>query len=183
MSRSRHAGFTLIEIMVVVVIIGVLSSFAVLSLGDGGKRDRLMEEGRRLAALIQMASDQAVMEGREWGVRIESDGYLFMVLKEGAWLPHEGDRIFRSRQLEDGFSLELHVEQLEVSLTPPPDETEEESREEQAKEAMLAPQVFLMSSAERTPFEVVITAPGGQPRLRVEAPLMGEVVLHDPEQR
>ncbi|HEY0634513.1 MAG TPA: GspH/FimT family pseudopilin, partial [Gammaproteobacteria bacterium] len=129
--------------------------------------------------LVQMASDQAVMEGREWGVRIEADGYLFMVLNEGKWLPADGDRLFRARQLEKGFTLELRMDQLEVSLTPPEKEATTDAKE---KETEVAPQVFLMSSAERTPFEVVITAPGGKPRLVVEAPLMGDVVLHDPEQ-
>jgi general secretion pathway protein H len=174
MSRLRHNGFTLIEVMVVLVIIGVLVSFAVLSLGDGGKRDRLLEEGKRLAALIELASDQAVLEGREWGVHVAADGYLFMFLKDGKWQEATGDNLFRARQLEDGFSLELRMEDVAVTLTPPGEEADEKEK------APLAPQVFLMSSAERTPFEVVITAPGGQPVIVVDAPLMGEVTLHEP---
>jgi general secretion pathway protein H len=175
MIRLRHNGFTLIEVMVVLVIIGVLVSFAVLSLGDGGKRDRLMEEGKRLAALIELASDQAVLEGREWGVHVAADGYLFMSLKDGKWQEVTGDNLFRARQLEDGFSLELRMEDVAVTLTPPGEQADE-------KEEMLAPQAFLMSSAERTPFEVVITAPGGEPVIVVEAPLMGEVTLYEPTQ-
>lgn len=174
MVRARQAGFTLIELLVVLVIIGVLVSFAVLSLGDGGKRDKLLEEGKRLVALIELASDQAVLEGREWGLHVAADGYLFMVLNQGTWQEASSDNLFRSRQLEEGFSLELRVEDITVSLIPPGEETEQPELEEES----LAPQVFLMSSAERTPFELVITAPGGDPVAVVEAPLMGEVLLH-----
>lgn len=172
MTRSRLGGFTLIELLVVLVIIGVLVSFAVLSLGDGGKRDRLMEEGKRLATLIQLASDQAVLEGREWGLHVASDGYLFMVMEQGKWREAVTDTMFRPRQLEAGFTLELRMEDLAVSLLSPDEEQETTDNES------LAPQVFLMSSAERTPFELVITAPGGDPVAVVEAPLMGEVELH-----
>lgn len=175
MARTRHGGFTLIELLVVLVIIGVLVSFAVLSLGDGGKRDRLMEEGKRLAALIQLANDQAVLEGREWGLHVANDGYLFMVLDQGKWREAATDKLFRPRQLAEGFSLELRVEDLTVSLIPPDEEAQDQ---ESSDNESLAPQVFLMSSAERTPFELVITAPGGDPVAVVEAPLMGEVELH-----
>lgn len=174
MLRSRQNGFTLIELLVVLVIIGVLVSFAVLSLGDGGKRDRLMEEGKRVAALIELAGDQAVLEGREWGIHVAPDGYLFMVLTQGTWQEAAGDQMFRARQLEQGFSLELRVEDLAVSLIPPNEDTQEKETLDQKK---VEPQVFLMSSAERTPFELVITAPGGEPVVVVEVPMIGEVQL------
>ena len=55
-------GFTLLEIMVVMVLIGILSSLAVLSIG-GGPRDRLAEEGRRLAALVELHQQEAILTG------------------------------------------------------------------------------------------------------------------------
>ena len=47
----RRAGFTLIEILVVVSIIGIVLSIAVISLGVLGDDRELREEARRLAAL------------------------------------------------------------------------------------------------------------------------------------
>ncbi len=47
------AGFTLIEVLVVVVLIGVLSAVALLSVGAVGRKDPLEDETRRLHALLQ----------------------------------------------------------------------------------------------------------------------------------
>lgn len=167
----QSRGFTLIELLVVMVIIGIMISVAVLSLGDGGKRDKLQQEGERLAALIELAGDNAVLQGREWGLRVEEDGYSFMVLRDGAWQTIDEDKLFRARQLADGFTLQLHMDDLEVSLQPPAAAAEEKH---------VQPQLFLMSSAERTPFEIMLAAPGGTPQLTLEAPLSGAVVLHAP---
>ena len=46
--------------MVVMVLIGIITSFAVLSVG-GGPRDRLAEEGRRLAALLELHQQEAIL--------------------------------------------------------------------------------------------------------------------------
>lgn len=178
MGCFRHRGFTLIEVLVVMVIIGVLITFAVLAMGDGGKRDKLREESKRLAALIDLASDQAVLEGREWGMHVAGDGYLFMVLQNGKWQEANGDDMFRARHLAEGFTLELRMDDVAVTLTPPPADDEAETQQ-----ASLAPQLYLMSSAERTPFELVITAPGGSPAMVVEAPVIGDVVLREQANR
>ena len=51
-------GFTLLEIMVVLVLVGIITSFALLSVG-GGPRERLAEEARRLAALVELHQQEA----------------------------------------------------------------------------------------------------------------------------
>jgi len=174
MDDVRQRGFTLIELLVVLVIIGIVISFAMLSLGDGGKRDRLMEESKRLAALIELAGDQAVMEGREWGLRIAPDGYLFMVLQDGKWREVANDHLFKARQLANGFTLDLRMDDVAVSLTPPDKDSTDKIRDKSVE-----PQVFLMSSAERTPFQIVMSAPDGDPAMVIEAPPLGALVLHE----
>ena len=65
MRASR--GFTLIELMVVMVIISVLIGLAVLSTGFASTSRELDSEAERLAGLIGVLTDEAVLDNREYG--------------------------------------------------------------------------------------------------------------------
>jgi general secretion pathway protein H len=80
-------GFTLLEIMVVLVLIGIITSFALLSVG-GGPRERLAEEGQRLAALVELHQQEAILSGEVRGIRFTRTGYAILSLDEkGEWQP------------------------------------------------------------------------------------------------
>src|SRR5699024_337924 len=61
--RRGHAdarGFTLIEVLVVVLIIGIVLSFVSLSINTNSAAERLDREARRLAALARTAATDAI---------------------------------------------------------------------------------------------------------------------------
>ena len=77
---KRSRGFTLLEIMLVIMIIGCSVGIVVLSLPNistDGRDIKTISE--RLAASIQMAADQSVMEGRTIALYVDDKGYKFMV--------------------------------------------------------------------------------------------------------
>ena len=99
---GRSAGFTLLELMVVLVLIGIIISFAVLSLG-GDKISELMEqETRRLATLLELAADEAVLRGEELAVNFTDDGYEFLLLQEDAGWQSSGEDGLLSRTAQGG---------------------------------------------------------------------------------
>ncbi|MEE3236852.1 MAG: type II secretion system protein, partial [Pseudomonadota bacterium] len=61
-------AFTLIEILVVLAIIGILVSITFLSFGILSDDDRLGREARRLSSLIEMVSNEAATQGRDFGL-------------------------------------------------------------------------------------------------------------------
>ena len=70
----RSKGFTLVEILVVVVIMAIVISLAVLSIGTTGRDTQLDEESRRIEGLVDILHERALLEGRDFGLRIEPDG-------------------------------------------------------------------------------------------------------------
>jgi general secretion pathway protein H len=139
-AAARARGFTLIELLVVLIIVGVVLSFAMLSLRGDGQARRIGEETRRLAAVLALAGQEAVLQSREMGVRFSPNGYRFYTFGDDAqWQPIEDEPAFRARTLTEGLQLELHVEGMPMTME---------------READSDPQVLLLSSGELTSFEV-----------------------------
>lgn len=147
---KRAAGFTLLEVMVVVVIIGIMITFAVLSIGNRGLDEKLNLEARRLQELIQLASDEASLQGVELGFVQTEAGYEFLQLTDGKWT-EAADGPLRSRELQQPVFIALVVEGRKVAPLKPPDPDDKDAKE-------LKPHVLLLSSGEATEFTLDVRA-------------------------
>ncbi len=82
---ARAPGFTLIELMVVIVVIGLAAAVAAFAMPD--PRGRVVDEGLRFAARVRAARDLAIVEGRPVSLWVTSGGYGFDQRADGAWTP------------------------------------------------------------------------------------------------
>jgi general secretion pathway protein H len=139
-----RAGFTLLEVLVVLVIISVVISLATLTVDT--RQEEVEEQVRRLAAVVRLASEEAVLRSRELALEIKPDGYQFLELAEKEFLPVEDDAVFRQRQLPEGLELSLLLEGEPVDL--------EAATEVFVEEPEQPPRILLLSSGEITPFEL-----------------------------
>jgi general secretion pathway protein H len=130
-------GFTLIEIMVVLIIIGVVLSFVTLSVGNSGQT-QLQQEAQRLASLLTLASQEAILQAKEFGVAFTPEGYRFYEWQGQKWQALNNDDLFHLRTLPSTIQLVFYLESEPLQL---------EKEVEQ-------PQLLLLSSGEFTPFEV-----------------------------
>lgn len=156
---------TLLEVIVVLVIVGLIMGFAVLSLGEGTQGHRIEREARRLQALFQLAGEMAVLQGREIGVMLEDRAYEFVVLQDQEWLPFTEEHLFRPRTLPNGLQLQVFSE----GIRRPVDNLD----------AAKYPQVVFYSSGLLSPFEIVLSKGGSVSPIRLIGGLDGTVAIQN----
>lgn len=109
-TRRAMSGFTLIEIMTVVVIIAFMAGMAVMALGGNNSDDKMKQEAQRLAELIRLAGDQAIMRGKELGIELTETGYRFAVLENRKWKAVSDLKEFSERKLPEPLKLNIALD-------------------------------------------------------------------------
>lgn len=142
MTSPIQTGFTLIEILVVLVIVGVITGVALLSAPAFLNYVDFNGESKRVRVLLEMLRDESVIEGLEFGFYPMEHSYSFYSFDEDARIWREIDQgSFKSYQLPESISLKLKMEKQVRS---------------RAASDNANPPVFIFSSGDMTPFELEI---------------------------
>ncbi len=128
----------------VVAIIGVVAGMATLSMSLVEDPRGLRREMDRLTALVQLVSDEALLQGRDYGLLLENNNYRFLVYNydKALWEDQGLDPRLRSRELAPGQRFHLVVEGQQVPL-----DVEEDAER-------LVPHIAILSSGEYTGFDL-----------------------------
>ena len=153
--HGRSRGFSLIEILVVIVIIGIVMSIAVLSITLVGGDSQLRDEAQRIISLVDVARDESLLQGREFGLEFMQSGYRFVEFDPltRQWGEIIGDDTLRLRELPEELELELYVEDRRVMLKTDPARTGDDEEDRPGIERY-APHVLIYSSGDMSPFEL-----------------------------
>jgi general secretion pathway protein H len=143
---NQAKGFTLIELLVVLVILGSLIGIAVLSVGIAGPGRELHNEAERLAGLIGVLAEEAVLDNQEYGLLLSREAYQVLRYDstKQAWQALSN----KPHQLPAWAQLSVELEGAALEL--PAAEGEEPSK------TTLVPQLLLLSSGEISPFRLLL---------------------------
>ena len=145
---NQASGFTLVEILVVLIIVSVMSGIVVTSLPSSFQNSDFDEESLRLKTVIELIREESLTRASEYGLKTDKDNYSFFVYNEieQNWT-QLNTKPYAEHKLGYGILLKTSIEDNELILT---DEEDEESS------VPNAPRILLLSSGEMTPFEITI---------------------------
>jgi general secretion pathway protein H len=177
-------GFTLLEILVVVVIMGIIVSMAMLSVNMLGRDSEVEDQAKRFWAVLQQTKEESELQSVNVGVFISAEAYEFLRFdqRQNLWIPIGDDKLYATRRLPEGLRFRLWLDSREAVLKPDlpqrtdedEDEEDKEQTGEEKKEAELPealrtidrdkppktqsdpPQVVILSNGDIMPFELLI---------------------------
>jgi len=157
----------------VVFIIGILATMFTLSVGVLGTDSEVEEETDRLQALINLAREEAVTNGRELGLHFYPTGYEFATYQEdfveyydpadkqqnqSEWLVLSLGTLLKPRQLPAGVVIELEIDGREIILDekkePVIKDPDDEEDATNAEDNSYRPQIWLYSTGDMSPFVI-----------------------------
>jgi len=135
----KQQGFTLIELLVVLVIVGLFAGMLMLTVTPNDNR-KVQREAKRLIQVVQLAQDEAIMQGIELGLSVNSDVYTFSILQEDKWLPVSSISYLADHQLDSPLIMSLEIENEQVV--------------QQVDKDSVLPSILILSSGELTAFKL-----------------------------
>ncbi len=203
-------GFTLLELLVVMFIIGLVFSFATLSLTSGTRPYQIKTAAKRLYALTSLALEEAILTGSQLGLRFDFSNSMPGVSGEPAyiyqWLYYDTEadewyliqqhEVLNEGKLPEDLLLEVEIEgqaliigakkEKKKSIFAAADDDEQQSLlDEEEKAQQLAPDIYFLSSGEIVAFsikisEALVDSPEDNPVYEIKGEMVGKIEFIEP---
>ena len=177
----KLGGFTLLEVLMVLLIMGLMVSVATTALPGGGTLEGTADEqADKLILIMEEISDRAAMEGRIIGLHVNPSGYSFMMqvrnnarqtsnlsLKDElmrtywdqlSWVQYDAEDVAVKKDFDEGVTVTLEVGGLAVETADSLAENKLESVDFKADARDVKkrefPQILFYPTGEVTPFRL-----------------------------
>jgi general secretion pathway protein H len=189
---NKHKGFTLFELMLVIMLMALIVSTVKFPNLTQEPFDQVDQQSKKVAALINLASEYAVLNNTLLGFSITDTSYAFLMFNGEKWEPIVEPPFIES-EFDEDIKMELTLDGLEwqeenlLSAVKWIDEEqlEEASAETDEEKKMFFPQIFILSSGEISPFDLDISYDDGFETpitFKVRGEFITPVLVFDPQQ-
>ncbi len=160
--KAKHKGFTLIEVMVVVVLIGIIASLVQFNFAGKRPEDVLQQESLRFAAIFEVAAEYGMLNNIELGLIVKKDSYQFLGYDGTKWaeIPEQDWQANVTLPEEIELVLELDDLPIEEPMLFDADTFKEKDEDDftllskNAQAKKIIPQVYILSGGDLSPFSV-----------------------------
>lgn len=120
----KKNGFTLIEVLVVLVIISIILTFAVISFGDFGKSREQQAQVVQLQSSIRAAQAQAILMPNTLQLTINSHGYRYqrawydLKRQQQIWRNLNDDALSQPKLFAQGTEVKLSSKSKSIQFNP-----------------------------------------------------------------
>ena len=147
--QAGNQGFTLLELLIVIVIIGIMAGTAMLSAPAFMNFRDFGGETERIRVLLEMLRDEAAIQGYDFGFSEDDRSYGFYRFNEisGDW-QEWSEKPFRAYEMPEGLHLNL------ISENKPKEDDKKRT----------TPQIIFYTDGFVSPFKLTIHHSSGEKR-------------------
>lgn len=163
MLRRSQRGFTLIEILVVIFIIGIVTGVGLLTISHNENRE-IKTFATELTQMVSMAEEQAMLQPQVMGVSIDRLAVSFSCLKKdrtsekSTWLP-VNDHVLSHYKIPENIEVSLQMDGKLVKLDS----------------GSKIPQIIFSTNGDVTPFVMYVGKRGHKPQYAISTDADGGV--------
>ncbi|TLU65821.1 type II secretion system protein GspH [Thalassotalea litorea] len=158
-------GFTLLEVMMVIVIIGIMASMLIPTLRGQDFSQDLEVHAKRFDSLFTLAAEYALLNNLELGLLVEDNFYEFYGFDGQRWQPLDSIDKLERVEFSEPFSIRLNLEDLPIEPQIGIEAEDFEERQEEfyldEEEEPVFPQIYILSGGDITPFQLIFTFDDG----------------------
>jgi len=170
---KQYNGFTLIEVMLVIVIAGLMVSAIQFSFSGDKAEETLDQSSKRFAGVFDIAAEYGMLNNVELGLMVSKNSYQFLGFDGVKWTDVSENELFIEYQLPDGVELVLQLDDLPIeepqlfdsklfteqqkekeSSFDLDNDQEDDDSDSEIKKKKLIPQVYMLSGGDITPFSL-----------------------------
>jgi general secretion pathway protein H len=156
----KQSGFTLIEILIVIVIVGITLTFALLSFGDFGGERRIIVAAEHFVNYVKLTQQQAILEAGTLGIKLQPTGYqVLRYSSDGLWNQMPDKSIYAYQSVPSNAKIEW----------------------KSTIKSNKSPNIVINASGDMSPFTVTFTKVNKQPIISVKGMHDGQlaIIKHD----